>query len=247
MLNPPSHRSLLKLRKTLLGLTQVEWKNLFIVFVLLFLILNIIFSLTYFWMILGLCFSIFVLIHIALANARYIVFPGFASFISCLQLIIAPTLSYQFPPVSPSLQFGAMVIDQGTYFSFATPAMIALWLGLHIPLKKVQTGLLISKTLPLNYRERRFMDVLIAVGFAFSIAPIKWGESIGLGFFIYILSQIRFVGALSWLVTKTKGWQWRIGFVLFTLFTHVLSSGGIGKRYGKAKGKNGGRNLERDG
>ena len=118
-----------------------------------------------------------------------------------------------------------MVIDQGTYFSFATPAMIALWLGLHIPLKKVQTGLLISKTLPLNYRERRFMDVLIAVGFAFSIAPIKWGESIGLGFFIYILSQIRFVGALSWLVTKTKGWQWRIGFVLFTLFTHVLSSG----------------------
>jgi hypothetical protein len=48
---------------------------------------------------------------------------------------------------------------------------------------------------------------------------------LGLGFFLYILSQLRFVAALSWMFTNTSGWHKRIALVYFHLFLLVASGG----------------------
>ena len=214
------------------GLTKGEFGFL----VLLSAFLIFIFSFAYDnqpgWMITGIVFSGFVLIHVALTNGRYIVVPGFASLVACVQWIIAPWLAYLYPPTFERLLFAEMAVPPERYFAFAVPATMALWLGLHLPLwrtirKKLAIGinLLDNQVPPLSVHQRLLMDIFIGFGIILSLVSAYLPSSYQLGFFYYTLANLRFVGALYWMLTNTKGWKLRVGLVLAVLVIQVAPGG----------------------
>ncbi|MFK8184208.1 MAG: hypothetical protein AB8B99_12610 [Phormidesmis sp.] len=207
-------------QKLYLGMTPYEWGIYGLPLTVIVLLVSGFVPQAAVWPTIGIGFSVFVCIHLVVTSNRHIVFPGLAAFVSCIQLIIAPFLSYAYPPVSKGLQFGTMAVDMDAYFSFAVPATVALWLGLHLSMgRRSDSQHLLGVVRPLDPQEKKFMDGLILLGSILTIVPIS------LGFFIYILTQLRFVGLLSWLLTRTKGWQWRFLVVFSSLLLQVVASG----------------------
>src|SRR5581483_8574457 len=46
-----------------------------------------------------------------------------------------------------------------------------------------------------------------------------------LAFLMYLMTSLRFVGALGWMVTRTPGWWWRVGIVM-AVFVATQTTGG---------------------
>ena len=172
------------------------------------------------WLYLGVSFVIFNLGHIFLTARRYIILPGLMTFIASVSLIIAPWFAYSFPATTRIFN---MSVPPDQYFSFAVPATIALWLGAHLTISSgIKGNVVIPERLPLSSQEQKVMDALIVAGV--TLSTISNYIPSGLGFFIYILSLLRFVGALSWMFTNTSGWQKRIILVYSHLL--LLAAGG---------------------
>jgi len=172
------------------------------------------------WIFLGVAFSIFVLMHMALALKRCVVFLELICFIACINIIVAPWLSY-FSPASFDLF--QMWVPMEKYFPFVVPATIALWLGMHLPLQlKSPDFQANTDTFALSKHDRQLMDGLIVVGILFSV--VATSSPTGFGFVFYILSQLKFVGALSLMITNTPRWKSRVAFVYVQLFLEAISS-----------------------
>lgn len=212
------------------GLTKNE-----LGFLLLLSLLTVVFFILSFespsnWMVVGLVFSGFVLVHIALTNSRYIVVPGFASLIACIQWIISPWLSYLYPPQYPGLRFAEMAVPAENYFSYVVPATMALWVGLHFPLWNIRKDRVVNwsnacwQIAPLNGRQKLFIDIVICFGLMLSFSSSYLPKE--LDFFYYSLANLRFVGILYWMITRTKGWMWRTGLV-FSILLVQLTVGGV--------------------
>ncbi|HEY2150139.1 MAG TPA: hypothetical protein VGH34_04980 [Vicinamibacterales bacterium] len=175
-----------------------------------------------FWPALGIGFTMLVVGHLCLTARRYVAFPDLIASAACLQWIIAPWLSETYQPTLATFR---MQLPADEYLRYALPATVALWVGLQLPASRR-----LSKTweMPdigfLSSRVQRLLDLLIVAGlvadFYVDFAPIQWA------FLAYLISSFRFVGALGWMVTRTPGWQWRVGFVLVHL-TAVQSTGGL--------------------
>lgn len=174
------------------------------------------------WLALGISFFIFNLGHMFFSASRYIILPGLMSFIASVNLIIAPWFAYSYHATT---QIFNMSVPPEQYFSFAVPATIALWFGAHLATNfRIKENAIIHEHVELTSQEQRVMDALIVGGIVLTI--ISDYIPLGLGFFIYILSQLRFVAALSWMFTNTNGWHKRVILV----YSHLLllaASGGL--------------------
>lgn len=171
-----------------------------------------------FWAVAGLSFTVFVVCHLFLTAERFVVMPGLMSLVACINWIVSPWLAYHFPP---SFELFSMEISPEPFFGFAVPATIALWLGAHLAVKP-PSGVA-SAPLPLTKRDQRFMDGLIIFGLAISMVSPYLPQS--LAFFYYILAQLSFVGALSWMLSGTPGWTFRIILVYLHLLLEVAGGG----------------------
>jgi hypothetical protein len=180
------------------------------------------------WLGFGIGFSFFVLIHMLIVGDKYPAFPSIIALIVCIQWVVASYAAYVSPP--PSMELYIVNLDPATYFAYAVPAMMAMWIGLHTAVGSVE--------LPhkqdffkrkMSREESRFMDTLIIAGFAFHY----FGHFLsgGLAFFWHILANLRFVGALSFFFTRTPGFKKRVGIVYALLFLDVVSGGGIFYEY----------------
>jgi hypothetical protein len=116
----------------------------------------------------------------------------------------------------------ALPIDQ--YLSYAVPATVALWVGLHLPASRMlSTTWVLPETEPLSKPVRRTLDAAIVIGL---IADV-YSEYVPpqLAFLGYLVASLRFVGALGWMITKTPGWMTRVvGVMLY--FVATQSAGG---------------------
>jgi hypothetical protein len=174
------------------------------------------------WPALGVWFTAMTVGHLCLTARRFVAFPDLIASAACLQYVIAPWLSEVYPPSLPMFR---MAIPSSEYLSYALPATVALWIGLHLPASRR-----LSKTweMPdvehLSKRVQRSLDGIIILGLAIDVyvdfAPAQWA------FLAYLVSTLRFVGALGWMVTRTPGWKWRVALVLIHL-TAVQSTGGL--------------------
>ncbi len=174
------------------------------------------------WVAVGIAFTIFVLGHMCLVVSRCVILPELITFVACLSWVIAPWLAYRFPP---SLNLYGMSVPPETYFSYTVPVVLALWFGIHAPLRFNPNSAHAAKwvPIPLTNRDRFLMDALIVVGYGVSIATSYAPAS--LAFLFYILAQLRFVGAFSLMFTRAKGWQIRIVIVFLTLLASTASAG----------------------
>ena len=117
-----------------------------------------------------------------------------------------------------------MAVPAESYLSFIVPATLALWLGLHLPLKLRAEGKSAdTRRVGLTRREKKGMDILIAFGFF--VQAISSHLPPQLNFLYCMLGLLRFVGALALMFTSTRGWQWRVGVVYLGLLIHASSEG----------------------
>ena len=81
---------------------------------------------------------------------------------SCLQSIVAPWLAAKYPSRMVVYHM-TLPIDQ--YLSYAVPATIALWVGLHLPASRIlsSTWALPEKE-PLSKPVKRTLDAAIVIG-----------------------------------------------------------------------------------
>src|SRR3989344_1058127 len=111
----------------------------------------------------GLAFFAFMLGHVCITASRFVILPGLISLIACISWVVAPFLSYLFPP---SMELYQMAVPMRSYMSYMVPATFLLWLGVHLPLKMNNAQMVAeSARLQLGPSERKLLDYLIIVGF----------------------------------------------------------------------------------
>jgi hypothetical protein len=173
------------------------------------------------WSALGLGFTALVVGHLCMTARRFVAFPDLIVAASCLQWIVAPWLAAEYPS-RMVLYHMSLPIDE--YLSYAVPATIALWVGLNLPAGRIlSTTWALPETEPLSKTVRRTLDAAIVIGLIVEV----YSEYVPpqLAFLGYLISSLRFVGALGWMVTKTPGWVIRV-LVVMLHFVATQSAGG---------------------
>lgn len=175
------------------------------------------------WSALGLGLTLIVLVHMCLTAGRYVVFPDLIAFAACLQWIVAPWLSQAFPPHLPVFR---MTLPVPEYLQYAVPATAALWIGLHLPARRVfATHAAAPRPQWLPRRIRYLLDTIIVIGLIVQAYSDSFPES--LAFLAYLIASFRFFGALGWLLTETPGWWLRVTAVLLQLVAQQSAGGGV--------------------
>ena len=120
----------------------------------------------------------------------------------CVQMLIGPVLSYNWLSDFQDINY-RMQIPEYEYFSYAIPAVVMFILGLHVNAKTYQGEVLNQQAL------ERFMlpmknlpYVFIAAGFVASF--FTFDVSSELTFFVYLLSDIKYVGVFIIIITGKK-------------------------------------------
>jgi hypothetical protein len=174
------------------------------------------------WTLLAWTVCLFIFVHLCLFSDRYVAFPGLISFVAAVELLLAPVLAASFPP---SFHEYDMTLPLGAYLQYATPATIALWIGLHWPVNRnLGTQMQWPQPSALNPRLRWWMDVVLIGGVG--LATFAGGFPSSLFFLVTIVSSLRFFAALTWMITRTPGWTFRVTVVIAQLLV-ITSAYGI--------------------
>jgi hypothetical protein len=173
------------------------------------------------WSALGLGFTALVVGHLCLTARRFVAFPDLIVSASCLQWIVAPWLAAKYPS---RMVVYHMTLPIDEYLSYAVPATIALWVGLHLPASRILSATwALPEIEPLSKPVRRTLDAAIVIGLIVEV----YSEYVPsqLAFLGYLIASLRFVGALGWMITKTPGWMIRV-LVVMLHFVATQSAGG---------------------
>lgn len=129
--------------------------------------------------------------------------------LATLQWVIGPILSYLFVIDDPIFY---MSVDEKTYMSFAFPANLTFAIGLYLPLwpKKLDENAIFNQ-IKQTLEKYPNLDLLFIGGGLFLNLTEKFYPSV-LGFFVYLLASIRFIG-LYLLILRNRPYKW----VIFSL------------------------------
>jgi len=136
-------------------------------------------------------------------------FREWGLFLYASNYLLSPAITYQ---LNPDLVKYGMKISSDAYFSLALPGFILLAVGMFI----IPNRLFIPEFKKVNQaavlNENYLLQTTIIGVFLRIFSDIFPGE---LGFFVYLLSMVRFVGAFSLFATNTKKFTWLALLVLF--------------------------------
>lgn len=142
--------------------------------------------------------TISIALQIFLKSNDSFVFREWALFLYASNYLLSPAITYQLN--SDLVKYG-MKIPSDEYFSLAFPGYILFALGMFIlPSRIFKPDF--NKVSQLTLINERFLLQMTFLGIFFRlVGDVFPGE---LGFFIYLLSMVRFVGAFSLFSTNTK-------------------------------------------
>jgi hypothetical protein len=177
-----------------------------LLFVLLSLFGIILFPDIYSAMALGITLTL--VLQLFLKSSGTFVFREWALFLYALNYLMSPALTYQ---LNPYLVKYGMKVSSDVYFSLAFPGFLLFAVGMYIipngifkpELKNLDQAVLIN--------ERFLLQMTIVSIFLNLFSDLFPGE---LGFFVYLLSMLRFVGAFSLFALNTKKYLWLTFLVL---------------------------------
>lgn len=173
------------------------------------------------WVTAGIFFTCLVVGHLCMTAQRYVAFPDLIAVACCLQWVLAPWVSQSNPP---NLALFRMTLPPNEYLQYALPATVVLWLGLHLPsARKLSKTWVMPEVEPLTLRMQRTLDMTIVMALLADLYSDRLPPA--LAFLAYLVSSLRFVAALGWMITRTRGWQWRVGIVMI-LFAAMQTTGG---------------------
>jgi hypothetical protein len=146
-------------------------------------------------------------------------FREWALFLYASNYLLSPAITYQ---LNPDLVKYGMKINSDAYFSLALPGFLLFAVGMFcIPnrlfkpeFKKVNQASVMN--------ERFLLQTTITGIFLRIFSDLFPGE---LGFFVYLLSMVRFVGAFSLFATNSKKFMWLAMLVLLIELFYGFSAG----------------------
>ncbi len=161
------------------------------------------------WIGVGIALTVAVALHTALASRVVPWFPGLAVLIALLQWVLAPWVAYHQTPLVPAF---AMTVSPATYFSYAVPCVLALAIGLYLPLWRAGMRVPARAAMAVPAGFRLSCDVMIALGIVARLAgmqDIPWS----LSYALMLVSDLAWVGAFGLLLVRARGWGWRLALV----------------------------------
>lgn len=170
------------------------------------------------WIGVGIALTVIVTLHTAIASRVMPWFPGLAALVACLQWVLAPWAAYHLPPLVPAF---TMVVPPAQYFSYAVPCVIALTVGLYLPLWRGTRAARPRAPVTVPHGFGLTCDVMVALGLLARLVltqDIPWSITYGLA----LVSDLAWVGAFGLLLVRAGGWGWRI--VLVALVRAALTS-----------------------
>lgn len=162
----------------------------------------------------GALFSLYIFIELLFGFGQGIPVNLIITFVACLQWIIGPILSYYTGINHP---FYGMQVPEEEYFGFIIPGVLLYHLGLLLPIAGVKN---IPKAAVKDLKEVSSQKIkgayyLIVIGFLASFSRGFVPPS--LFFFLYLLSQLRFVGAFYLYINPARN-----NTVLYLIFATLL-------------------------
>jgi hypothetical protein len=147
-------------------------------------------------------------VQLILKSNDSFMFREWALFLYGANYLLSPAITYQ---LNPDLVNYGMKINSDTYFSLAFPGFLLFALGMFIipnrifkpEFKKINQAAVLNESFLLN-------TTLVGI-FMRIFSGVFPGE---LGFFVYLLSMVRFVGAFSLFATNSKKYIWLALLVL---------------------------------
>jgi hypothetical protein len=160
-----------------------------------------------------------ILLQLILKSNESFMFREWALFLYASNYLLSPAITYQ---LNPDLVKYGMKINSDAYFSLAFPGFLLFAVGMFsIPnrlfkpeFKKVNQAAVIN--------ERFLIQTTITGVFLRIFSDFFPGE---LGFFVYLLSMMRFVGAFSLFATNTKKYYWLALLVLIIELFYGFQAG----------------------
>lgn len=154
-------------------------------------------------------------LHIFLKSNESFMFREWALFLYASNYLLSPAITYQ---LNPDLVKYGMKIPSDEYFSLAFPAYILFTMGMFmIPNRIFKPEF--NKLSEVTQINERFLLKMTFFGiFLRLVSDVFPGE---LGFFVYLLSMVRFVGAFSLFSTNPK----HFGFLTLTVLLIELYYG----------------------
>ena len=173
----------------------------------------------YFYSTLGLAFFLFFAVKFFFELGNKIDIRDVMILMASLQWVVGPILAYIFITDDPIFY---MAVDEQTYIDFVVPATFMFALGLYLPFwKKILREDLIVENIRTIVNKYPNLDFLFIFGGIF-FTLIAGFLPRSLGFFIYLLASIRFIG-LYFLILRNRPFKWYIfAFVLISFATISL-------------------------
>lgn len=147
-------------------------------------------------------------LQIFLNSNKIFMFREWALFLYASNYLLSPAITYQ---LNPDLVKYGMKITSDVYFSLAFPGFLLFMLGMFLIPNKLFKPEFNKVSQATQMNERFLVQMSIFGIFLRLIGDFLPGE---LGFFVYLISMVRFVGAFSLFATRTSKYSWLAVLVL---------------------------------
>jgi hypothetical protein len=175
----------------------------------------IIFNGIYFSLAFGITF--FFIFHIFVGAVKLFAFREWALFLYSLNYLLSPTFTYQ---LNQDLVLYPMKISANDYFEVALPGFICFYLGMHFfktSIFKPRISKIIKDTRDNETLLRNFVLWGIVIYLIRPLFPTEFA------FLLYLISQLRFVGAFAlYCFNSTKYGVWVLLLLLFELYNAAI-------------------------
>jgi hypothetical protein len=168
----------------------------------------------------GALFTLYILIELLLGFGLGFPVNLVITFLACAQWIIGPILSYYTGINHP---FYGMQVSEFKYFSFVIPGVILYHFGLSLPILNVKyIPKSVLDKLDSNAKSKiKGAYYLISIGFLASF--IRPFSPASLFFFLYLISQLKFIGTFYLYISGTVSNR-ILYIVLFTLVLEAITT-----------------------
>jgi hypothetical protein len=168
-------------------------------------------------------FSIAITVYFAgillLKSDSVFAFREWSLFLYSLNYLFSPAVTYQ---IDQSLVSYPMKIDYQNYFDVAIPGFLCFYVGIYL----FKTRIFIPNIIRINTdseRNKPLLVIFVVVGVALKIFSNSFPSD--LGFFFYLASSIRFVGAFSLFALKpNQNWFWVLAVLLIEFYFGAIQA-----------------------
>lgn len=172
-----------------------------------------------YWILPVIVLMVVTMVHMAFALKYIVPFPHVAILIACLQYVLAPWLSFYFPPADPTYDIGS---NFHTYLMFGGSATLAFALGWGAALPKIKRYS--SEARLSSPRLLIELDILFWFGLVCGILA-RFVDTESAKFFLLLCANLRYVGAIGRMLVNGEGWRWRIALTLLNELLLATAAG----------------------